>query len=248
LNPTSLYILVNHGSSQANALRGFDKLIEQVKEQLDTHELFLERATLEFSEFPLSQQIEQIVQRRSQYLLNRVNILPLFLSSGVHINHDIPSEISKAGIKLGKHITLELLPHLGSFPSISNLLGHLFCENSANDSRRILMVHGSKLESANNDSVALAGQLQSSLAFWSIEPSLENIVHQLVANRATSISIIPYFLFDGEITIAVQQKVEKLALYYQNVQFKLTPTLGKARELSSLIAQAIKTNEQNLPK
>ncbi len=245
MNPSSLYILVNHGSRESSALKGLDRLIEQINNKLYTQGFLIDHVSLEFSEVPLAQAIEQIVLKKSDHLLRRVNILPLFLSSGVHLQQDIPAELAKAKVRLSKKVTIELLPHLGSFSAMPKLLEQIFVENSSNLAKRILLVHGSRLSSANLESLALAKQLQSGVAFWSIEPSLDNIIERLIAENISSIAILPYFLFDGGITASVQTKVKEFALKYQDVDFQLTPTLGHNSQLSSLIAQAIKTNEQN---
>lgn len=246
MNSSSLYILVNHGSRENSALKGLDRLIEQINHELYTQGFLIDHVSLEFSEIPLAQAIEQIVLKRSDNSLGRVNILPLFLSSGVHLTQDIPAELAKVKIRLRKQVTIELLPHLGSFSAMPKLLEQIFVENSSNLAKRILLVHGSRLSSANLESLALAKQLQSGVAFWSIEPGLDNIIERLmIAENISSIAILPYFLFDGGIIASVQTKVKEFALKYQDVDFHLTPTLGHNSELSSLIAQAIKTNEQN---
>ena len=118
----SVYILVNHGSKDPENQQSLELLIEQIKTQIEPVEVLIEGANLEASETSLAMQVESIAQKAASQGIEEVKILPLFLLSGVHVRQDIPLEIAKAQTALGTKVKLKLLPHLGSYPELVNLL------------------------------------------------------------------------------------------------------------------------------
>ncbi|MEO0687554.1 MAG: sirohydrochlorin chelatase, partial [Cyanobacteria bacterium J06649_11] len=162
-----------------------------------------------------------------------LKILPLFLLSGIHVTEDIPQEVELAKKKLGRDFLIHLQPHLGSYLDLQRLLAKKIGNTSLNG--RIIVAHGSRRIEANKSIETMAISLNAVAAYWSISPSLKDIVVQLVADGKKKIGIIPYFLFAGGITDAIAQSIKDLELQFPRVSFELYEPLGANRELIDLI-------------
>lgn len=81
-------------------------------------------------------------------------------------------------------------------------------------------------------------------AYWSVPPSLELRVQELITAGYEQIAIFPYFLFTGGITDAIALAVETLKLKFPSVTFQLAPPLGTSREFADLIGDLIKEGEK----
>lgn len=242
MTSTSIYILVNHGSRNLGNSRSLDILVQEIKKQYNFKQVFLESASLESSQIPLSLQIEQIAFRYQLQGFIQIKILPLFLLPGVHVQHDIPLEISRAKEHLENQVNIELLPYLGSLTGMSSLLEMLFTSISSDwnvNGKRILVAHGSRLIDGNQHCQILARKLDAHLAYWSIEPSIESLASVLISQGTDSIQILPYFLFEGGITQALEQRVKNISIEYPKVKFQMSPALSSQKELATLIAQEI---------
>lgn len=245
MKPPSVYILVNHGSRDLAQQKSLDLLIEQIKREIKPEKIFLETASLELGTISLAEQIEILAQQALVKSIVNVKILPLFLLPGVHVREDLPLEIAKAQKKLSSEVSLELLPYLGSYASLTKLLEKCFQQLSVTSTKdkekekRLLIAHGSRLTEGNQPVNTIAKELKSELAYWSIEPHLETTVTQMIAERVGAINIVPYFILAGGITKSLEKKVEDLKVNYPAVQFRLSPPLSSTKELASLIAKEI---------
>ncbi len=240
---------MSHGSRNKQSQNSFCLLVEEIRQQLEckkaAQRILIETANLELGEYSLCQQIEKIAQRDNGETRKHLKILPLFLLPGVHVQEDIPKEIAEAQEKLGAKVDLEILPYLGSYQGLTRLLENLFqvLNSRANlnneHQKRILVAHGSSLKGGNQACESVASQLVALIAYWSREPHLKTIVEQLITQKATSIDIVPYFIFEGGITQSLQEEVEDLQINYPEVQFQLSPPLSPTLELASLIVEEI---------
>jgi sirohydrochlorin ferrochelatase len=188
-------------------------------------------AALELAEIPLHQQIEAFAQQAQRQGFNRLQIVPLFLLSGVHVNEDIPAEVAKTR----SPIKLELKPHLGSYQGIKSLLSRQLANFTAQE--RILLAHGSRRPGGNRDVENLAAFFGAVPAYWSIEPSLTQQIASLIAQGSRSIAILPYFLFAGGITDAIEVQVLEFMQKYPKVNLSLGVSLGATTELAEIIVE-----------
>jgi sirohydrochlorin cobaltochelatase len=255
----SAYLLLSHGSRDARPEIAMQKLAQKLSNlreytqgdntqwsQLENPgaiangKITIGTAYLELQPQPLHLQISQFVK---QFIVSpqqplHLKILPLFLLSGMHVMEDIPAEVELARKMLGENVQIELQPYLGSYQELGQLLGKQLTAIPA--SKYILMAHGSRRSGfqAPIEKVIsnLAGlNLEVTTAYWSVPPSLEFRVGELVANGYRSIAIAPYFLFPGGITDAIAVAVEKLQLQFPGVSLNLTEPLGMSTELADLI-------------
>ncbi|MEO0844520.1 MAG: CbiX/SirB N-terminal domain-containing protein, partial [Cyanobacteria bacterium J06643_5] len=100
---------------------------------------------------------------------------------------------------------------------------------------KIVIAHGSRRVEANIGIEKMAISLNAVAAYWAISPSLQDIVTQLVADGKKKIGILPYFLFSGGITDAIEKSIQDLKLLFPLVSFQLYEPLEANGELIDLI-------------
>lgn len=259
---SSAYLLVSHGSRDPRhhiAIDHLAKLVEQrlqavdlrtkagigiptpsTRQSLQQHSLAtqgsLGTAVLELAPLPLHRQIEQFAESVQARGYNHVQILPLFLLPGVHVVEDIPAEVAIARQVLEPDITLEVCPYLGSHPQLKTLLTHPIDPVATSPTAgKILLSHGSRRPEGNRRVENLAVELGASPAYWSVEPSLETQVIELVKKGCREIAILPYFLFEGGITDAIADQVSHLAQQFPYVHLHLSKPIGATPQLADLV-------------
>ena len=203
----------------------------------------VESVALELGALPLHQNILRLAQKATAMGQKNLVIIPLFLSLGVHVKQDIPSEIALAQKQLPQQITIHLSPPLGTYSGLESLLIDQFNQleqfNQFSPSERILLAHGSRLATANRKTEYLARQCAAQVAYWSTAPHLETVVQQQMENNPKKIAIIPYFLFPGRITDAIAQQVAQLQPQFPSTDLILGQPLGATETLAQLILDNI---------
>jgi sirohydrochlorin ferrochelatase len=222
----SAYLLVSHGSRDPRPEIAMQQLARMVS-QKTSH--LVDIATLEMNILPLHQQMQKFIRIALAAGYRRLKIVPLFLLPGVHVMTDIPAEVALAQKAFGEDIIIELQPYLGSHPKLGKLLIRTKAEAA------ILLAHGSRRPSSQAQVAQIAASLGAVPAFWSVAPSLDSQVKELIAAGYQEIAILSYFLFAGGITDAIAQSVETLKLQFPQVKFQLTEPLGATTELAELI-------------
>jgi len=152
---------------------------------------------------------------------------------------DIPSEVTQAQQAVGKDILIELQPYLGSHLGLQTFLQKQIATIKAE--AWILLSHGSRRPGSQQPVETMAAYIGGVAAYWSVAPSLESRVQELIAIGYREIAILPYFLFSGGITDAIAQAVEALKLQFPGVCLYLAEPLGVSGELADLIGDLIYT-------
>jgi sirohydrochlorin ferrochelatase len=245
----SAYLLVTHGSRNFNYQTRLQQLAIVVQQQISqkkTTDLspqekkiisspLVKTACLELADIPLSESILNFAKDALSKKYQSVKIIPLFLLSGVHVRKDIPAQISIAQKKLANLISLELMPHLGSYDHLLVILAQQFSQFNAQ--KQILLAHGSNLENGNQECEEIAHKLKVDLAYWSISPNLTQKVAYLVSLGVKTLAIVPYFLFEGKITQAIASQIEQLTTEYPEIKLYLGSPLGSSLDLANLIVE-----------
>jgi sirohydrochlorin cobaltochelatase len=230
-NTYDAYFLVTHGSKNPHSWTALQTLIAHTN---DLTEVCVGGGCLEGQATALSQQLQQFCEtfsKQSDLKHIKIAVIPLFLLPGVHAREDIPNEIAIAQQKIidssDCQITLEITPRLGAHPQIPALLQSQLAlvkhPNRANkqNSGLILLSHGSRLTGTSETIEALADRLGAIAAYWSVPPSLDAQIEQLIAQGKERIIIMPYFLSSGGIMEAIAQQV---SLYGDHIQIDIAPT------------------------
>lgn len=190
-------------------------------------------ATLECAPVPLSQQIKEFGDRVKAPGCTRLQIVPLLLLPGVHVMEDIPSEVAAAQQALGKDLSVDLRPYIGSHPDWESVLaGEL---SRIKSEARILLAHGSSRSNSTQPVEVMARHLDAATAYWGIPPSLEEQVVELIEAGHRHIAIQPYFLFAGGITDAIADAVAQLQARFPQVQLHLGAPIGEPAKLADMI-------------
>ncbi|WP_026100142.1 sirohydrochlorin chelatase [Fortiea contorta] len=237
MTPTrhSACTLVSHGSRDPRPGMAMEQLADLIRQKLPSHDQkkLVGVAYLELALQPLHEQITDFARSAFEAGCDRLKIIPLFLSPGVHVTQDVPAEVALAQQTLRQDIIINLQPYLGSHPSLANLLIQPI--TAKNSVPWILLAHGSRHPDAQQFLETLAAKLGTSLAYWSVSASLESRVKELIAAGNREIGILPYFLCPGGITDAIAVYVETLKLQFPSVNFHLAAPLGASVELAELI-------------
>jgi sirohydrochlorin cobaltochelatase len=261
LHLKTAYLLVAHGSRDPRPQIGLERLAylvsqclvsqltqaqpslspyakipsRQSKTLLLEHQPLVEIATLEFAPISLAQKIPLFAHIAKNQGYEQVKIIPLFLGAGVHVTEDLPREIEEAKANLQDEIKITLCPYLGSDPAIIKVLQQKFQQYDSEG--KILFAHGSRKPHANLPIESIASQLEALNAYWAVHPCLEDQVTNLVTQGVQSITVLPYFLFEGGITEAITVKINQLQALYPDVKIVLDTPLGATPTLAQLIAQ-----------
>ncbi|ARV57906.1 sirohydrochlorin chelatase [Nostocales cyanobacterium HT-58-2] len=249
----SAYLLVSHGSRDPRpeiAIQHIANLLwNKIQSDFPTittagfasqlkSKTLLGTACLELSPTPLHEQIIKFSKDALDFGCNNLKILPLFLLPGVHVMEDIPAEVALASQALDQKIKIDLQPYLGSHPGLGHLLAKQLVATKAEAT--ILLSHGSRRPKANTSVEAIATEIKAVLAYLTMPPSLEARVQELRTAGYRSLAIIPYFLFAGGMTDAVNQRQQELKLQFPEMNFQLAEPLGATTELVELIWDLLK--------
>lgn len=249
---SSAYLLVSHGSRDPRPQAAVEQLAELIRDRVAIESAALVQnsvsrvavlgnalqpmvgtACLELAEDPLHEQIWQFGDRAVAIGYKRLELLPLFLLPGVHVQEDIPLQVAKAQQTLGSKLTIEIQPHLGSHPGLGYLLANQLGDLGVD--ARIVLSHGSRRAGGNKSVEAIAGTLGAIPAYWSVQPSLEARLLELVTSEHKKIEIVPYFLFSGGITDAIARAVAQHRVQFPSASLHLADPIGASAELAELI-------------
>ena len=203
-------------------------------------------AYLELASQPLHEQIQEFGKKALADGYKHLQVLPLFLLPGVHVMEDIPVEVAIASANLGSALPIDIRPHLGSHPGLERLLANQLAafifalpqsilKKGEKLDAWILLSHGSRRAGGNQPVEAIAVTLGAIPAYWSVPPSLESRLLELVNSGCNHIGILPYFLFPGGITDAIAQAVDQYRVQFPSTSLHLAKPIEASAELADLI-------------
>jgi sirohydrochlorin ferrochelatase len=236
------YLLVSHGSRDPRPDVAMQQLAGLLTEILPPGKNLVGVATLEANIQPLHLQIQDFAYRVQAFGCKTVEIIPLFLLPGFHVMTDIPAEITLAQQAINEEITIELRPYIGSYPGLERFVTGMIRTVKADIS--IILAHGSRRSGSHSPVERIAANAIAVTAYWSVPPSLEVKVEELITAGYKQMAIFPYFLFTGGITDAIALSVNKLELQFPSVTFQLAQPLGTSREFADLVGDFIKEKEK----
>lgn len=114
----------------------------------------------------------------------------------------------------------------------------------------ILIAHGSRRAESNKEFVGLVESVRQLLVpeydfveasfLECVEPHLEAAIEKAVSRRATSISILPYFLNTGKhVAKDIPDIIERQRDHYHACSIQLLPYIGRFSGMAELIARQI---------
>lgn len=229
-----LSVIVVHGSYSEVYRQEFTQLMQGLVPWVDHA---VGGVYLECTDLSATVAIAQLLQQHPH--TTHLQILPLFLSPGVHVREDIPQAIAPLQAQFPQ-ITITILDYLGND---ARLTPHILPQfQTQPNAQRILLAHGSRRAGANPTIATLAQSLNAHIAYWATEPDLATTVHTLSTTAPAAITIAPYFLFSGKIPTAIATQVAQLQQQYPQIQFHLGKPFGTAPECIQAIAQQLTVN------
>ncbi len=235
MQPQSGYLLVAHGSRDPRSQLALTQLAALFKSCLSDQPSPIGTAVLEFGETSLDQQILGFACPLK--MVDRLEILPVFLLPGVHVQEDLPAAVDLARPSLPAGLEVILHPHLGAHEGMVQLLVQRMQEYAAD--AWILLAHGSRRAVGNLAIADLGDQIGAHPAYWSVAPSLTEVVAELISRGHQQIGILPYFLFAGKTTDAINQNVQALTEQFPQVTLHLTHSLQPTIELATILLDLI---------
>jgi sirohydrochlorin ferrochelatase len=117
----------------------------------------------------------------------------------------------------------------------------------------LLIAHGSRHESANDDLHALAARFAARGEYTIVEPCFLELAEpdiaagaaRCVVRGASRVLMVPYFLATGvHLTRDLTAARDALRQWYPNIEFHLGPALGPHPLLDDLVAQRIRQTDE----
>jgi sirohydrochlorin ferrochelatase len=192
-------VAVAHGTAHLPGLATLDAIMERVR--------FLRpgiQVSLSFVSAAMPRPVEALAELAGRGEREAV-VLPVFLSTGYHVQHDIAEAVRAAE---SRNFRVHTARALGPDP----MLAHALTDRLATVAGRVfgtevvLAAAGSKARRANADAVVMAGLLAERLgmpvrtAYLSgSEPSVESVLTRL-ARRGRPIAVASYLLAEGDYT------------------------------------------------
>ncbi|OGV18529.1 MAG: hypothetical protein A2X47_05475 [Lentisphaerae bacterium GWF2_38_69] len=109
----------------------------------------------------------------------------------------------------------------------------------------IIVAHGSRLESANKEILALADNLKHKLSGYSetfhaflefTKPTLADTLDTLTEKGINHIIVFPYFLIEGSHLYDIKRIVSKYEELHKNISFCVTSHIGSFPGIEDFIA------------
>ncbi|TAF54722.1 MAG: hypothetical protein EAZ61_05265 [Oscillatoriales cyanobacterium] len=247
LNLTTAYLLVSHGSRDPRPQAAIADLAQRLSQALVCP---VGWAILEFGQESLAVQIQQFAH--TQRTVDQIYIVPLFLSSGVHVCDDIPAQIAIARSGLARETIvpevrlapfrrvsstpgLITLPHLGNAIDFSRSVRERM-QHYPDIDAWVTVAHGSRRMGGNAEVEAIATHLQREIpqphriAYWSRDGQLLEKIEELIALGHRTIGLLPHFLFPGKLTDGINATLQGLAKQFPDAMFVCLNTWGEAQE------------------
>ncbi len=263
-NPTATtgILLVGHGTRDETGTRQFLELVEMLKVRLAP--AAVEAAFLELREPGIGAGVERLLALG----IGRLVTVPLLLFAAGHIKRDVPTEVEKALVGLGRgDLQHEQAGHLGCHSALLELSRRRM-EDGAERSQAsgvrgqegesrnrqtclLLVARGSKDDEASAEMhrfAALRGQTDTNLdvepAFLSLaKPSFDDQLIKIAAAGYRRVIVQPHFLFEGELVERIRCQIAECTRNRSETDWIVAPPLadrpGEAGLASELLARVI---------
>ncbi len=108
-------IILGHGSRSKQAKEDFDYVVELLKEKIQNEHVYGAHMELTIPS------LEDVVEKISQFPIEKVSIIPYFLFNGNHIKIDIPEKI-EALKKIYPQLTFQFGSPIGKEPLMAEIM------------------------------------------------------------------------------------------------------------------------------
>jgi len=117
-------VIIAHGSRRSASNEEVRSLTDKIARTLNQEYAIVHTGFLELAEPLIPDVIEQCIKQGA----TDIKVLPYFLSSGRHVQEDVPREVKIIGSKFPQ-VKLQILPHIGGLPQMVELISTAVCES-----------------------------------------------------------------------------------------------------------------------
>jgi len=110
-------LLIAHGSNRQFSNNEIRALTDRLKAKIQSHFDYIECVFLEITKPSIADGIQQCADKG----VERIILLPYFLSAGKHIAEDIPKIVEEQHLRY-PHIDMQVSDYLGKLPEMEDLL------------------------------------------------------------------------------------------------------------------------------
>ncbi|HSG61422.1 MAG TPA: CbiX/SirB N-terminal domain-containing protein [Pseudomonadales bacterium] len=110
-------LVIAHGSRRAASNQEVMDLAQRLAEKLEGKYQHIAAGFLEMAEPDIAQTMQACIDAGATH----IDVLPYFLSAGRHVVTDVPEDVHKVAAQY-PHITVNILPYVGSVPSMLDLM------------------------------------------------------------------------------------------------------------------------------
>ncbi len=212
-------VLVGHGSREPAARQALEQLGEHCAVLLPRIPIAI--AELELASEPLDVQLRTIQNQHPQAFLE---IMPVFMGPGVHVQSDIPEAVARLS-------RVRLHPALGTWPAWAEVVAGR-CQAHTNVTAWVLWGHGSRLSEFGANLAQQAAAVSQMLAHKPVElafavqaPTLLQTATTLVQAGHRSIGIVPCFWSPGALLNTLNNQCNQLIEQHPGVCCTVTDVL-----------------------
>lgn len=235
-------VYVGHGSRSTERNHQFTTFI---KETMLTINIPIQTiGFLELESPSITSAIKECVNQGAMDL----KIMPVFLSSGVHVTHDIPLEIKHAQ-KRHPHVEFNYGGPIGVDPIVGTILKQRLMEREFSYQKEecvLLVGHGSREEKPSDELHEIANLLKDeedvyvqSCFLKTSYPLYEDVLDSEWISPYKKIYIVPHFLFAGVFTDKMTEIAMRVKEKYKDKEFILCDPTGFDDQLKKLIKKRI---------
>ncbi len=257
---TTGILIVGHGTRDETGTRQFLELVEMLKVRLAP--AAVEAAFLELREPGIGAGVEQLLARGIDQLVT----VPLLLFAAGHIKRDVPGEVEKALLALGRgDLPRVQAGHLGCHPDLLELSRRRMEEGAEREQESgvrsqgsgkkqtclLLVARGSKDDEASAEMHRFAAlraekdpELVVETAFLAMaQPTFDDQLIKIAAANYARVIVQPHFLFEGELVERIRCQTTECARNRLETEWIVALPLadrpGEAGLASELLANVI---------
>lgn len=246
-------LLVGHGTRQPEGSRAFLALCREAA--VRAGKVAVEPCFLELGEPAIGRGLTNLARRG----VSRAVVVPIQLTAGRHVRHDIPNQVHQA-LKGLPGLALVFAGHLGSHRGLLELaeirLGDALagCEERSSTTV-VLVARGSCDMQARSEIFSLArirrqrdGANDVVGCFLAMsEPVLDDVLPQVILTKPDRVVVQPHLLLPGRLSKRVESIVRDMSARYPQIEWIVAGTLGPDSRLAGFALDLAREGLARLP-
>lgn len=230
-------LLVGHGSRSAKGVAAYWEFAAVLRDRAP--DLRIGCGFIELSEPDLDTAIDDLVAGGATSVI----AVPLVLLGAGHLKSDGPAALAR-GRQRHPGVSFAYARDLGIHPSVLAVAEERIKHNAAADAV-VLVSRGSSDPDANSDLYKVGRLLADSRGLGLVEPAFVSLAPPDVAAAlercrrlgASSIAVVPYFLFTGVLVDRIEAQAAEWAASHPGIAVRVGPELGPDPRIADLVLE-----------